>query len=175
MAMKISRQWFAGGIALLLLGMTPTVDYAGQDAPDLILLDSLSELYDGVSFDHAMHVDLAEGCSTCHHHTTGTGAVDERCGRCHTESREETVVACRDCHARDPFSAAALRDQNQAAYHIDKPGLKGAYHLNCLGCHEQLGAPVGCGDCHTRTTAGDAFFHAGIQVPADMTGGKHGH
>ena len=51
--------------------------------------------------------------------------ITERCGRCHTESREETVVACRDCHARDPFSAAALRDQNQAAYHIDKPGLKG--------------------------------------------------
>lgn len=173
--MKTSSQWIAGGFALLLFAMTPVVICTAQDTPDQITLDSLSELYDGVTFDHVMHVDLAEDCSTCHHHTTGTGTTDARCARCHSQSTEQASVACRDCHVTKPFSAVSMRGLDPGAYHIDRPGLKGAYHLNCLGCHEQMGAPVGCNDCHQRNAAGDEFFHAGQYAPTGQIAGKQGH
>lgn len=69
----------------------------------------------------AMHADMANSfaCSTCHHHGTGT-------------------QPCSSCHEA-PFSSQDM----------SKPGLKGAYHERCLGCHEETqGAPTQCNECH---------------------------
>lgn len=132
------------------------------DMPDRVSLDTMAEFFEGVEFDHAMHTELGEDCSACHHHTTGTGTTDDRCVRCHADSADNAVVGCRDCHVADPFSAEHI---NRVAldvyqYHIDKPGLKAAYHWNCLGCHEQMGGPIDCQDCHARNMAGDALYRA---------------
>jgi hypothetical protein len=110
-----------------------------------------------------MHLDVADGCATCHHHTVGTPAEEGNCVTCHKKGNEGTeVVSCRGCHEADPFAPQfmALREKNPQWFHVDKPGLKGAYHQNCLGCHAETGAPTGCQDCHTRNAAGDAFFSA---------------
>lgn len=146
-----------------------------SDAPDEVSIDAIAHYYDAVQFDHAMHVGIAD-CSACHHHTTGTGAANEFCAKCHTEKVDMDVVACRDCHAKDPFSAENIRlNKESFVFHDDKPGLKAAYHLNCLGCHKEMDGPTGCQDCHARNDEGDKFFDAGAYAPEPGAGEGHGH
>lgn len=154
--------------AFFALAMVPAAIVLGMSPPDTIVLDSLSRVYGGVVFDHAMHEDVAD-CAACHHHTTGTPSPDMKCNRCHTHTAETGVVACRDCHAAEPFSAGYLKSKKSDIhrYHTDQLGLKGAYHQSCIGCHQELGAPAGCLDCHTRTEAGDELFHAGAFSPKE--------
>ncbi len=144
-----------------------------EDAPDAVDIDSLAKLYEKVQFDHALHVGVT-GCSSCHHHTAGTGPENENCARCHAKSGEASTVSCSGCHAKDPFDSAYMdaREKDPDLFHIDKPGLKGAYHLKCLGCHKEMGAPTGCTDCHHMTKAGQEFFHTGPFAP---TGSPEGH
>jgi len=144
-----------------------------DDLPDLVSLDTLVKYFDGVEFDHTMHTELGEDCSACHHHATGTGTTDDRCVRCHANSAAVAIVGCRDCHATESFSAEHINlvalDVYQ--YHIDKPGLKAAYHWNCVGCHEQMGGPTACQDCHAKTPAGDALYRADLSgSPQAATG-----
>ena len=145
------------------------------EMPEQVSLDTLAELFDGVAFDHAMHTDLGEDCSACHHHTTGTGTADERCITCHAESDEVVPVSCRGCHVADPFSAEHINRKELAVYqfHADTPGLKAAYHWNCVGCHEEMDGPTDCQDCHARTPEGDAFYRA--DASGASTSGESGH
>ena len=146
-----------------------------EEMPEQVTLDTMAELFDGVEFDHALHTDLGEDCSACHHHTTGTGTTDERCVSCHVDSDEVATVGCRSCHVADPFSAEHinLKALDLYQYHIDMPGLKAAYHWNCVGCHEQMDGPTGCQDCHTRTSEGDSFYHA--DASGSSTSDESGH
>ncbi len=161
-------------LALFVAFYAPTDSRALEedDAPESVEIDSLSDLYEPVEFDHTLHLDVAE-CQECHHHTTGQPPTNENCLRCHANSGESDAISCSDCHAADRFSASDLEARgNSALYHIDKPGLKGAYHLNCVGCHEENGAPTGCQDCHAMTDKGRAFFETDI-VPKKDEQHKH--
>lgn len=163
-------------IALLALAIWPASMSLGMDVPDSVELNSMSKLFNGVVFDHAMHLDVTDDCAVCHHHTTGSPSPNEKCARCHHGTQEMDVVACRDCHAREPFSAEnlAAKRADQYRYHIDQIGLKAAYHQGCLGCHEEMNGPTGCQDCHTRNKTGDEFYDAGEFAPKG--GGTHsGH
>ncbi len=155
----------------------PLAFSAWANGPETVELDSLAQYYGPVTFDHAMHADLAESCADCHHHTTGTEPTNATCARCHTESDEASAIACKDCHSEQPFSAASLKEieNNPQLYHTGKPGLKGAYHQNCLGCHESMGGPTGCQDCHTRNEEGDKLFHAGNYAPEPSATQNSGH
>jgi hypothetical protein len=160
-------------LALLLVatgGLAQAVEM-----PDQVSLDTMAELFDGVEFDHAMHSELGEDCSACHHHTTGTGTLDERCVSCHAESEEVVPVSCRGCHVADPFSAEHINRKALDVYqfHVDTPGLKAAYHWSCVNCHAEMGGPTDCQDCHARTAAGDDFYRADASGPS--TSGKSGH
>jgi len=160
-------------LALLLVatgGLAQAVEM-----PDQVSLDTMAELFDGVEFDHAMHSELGEDCSACHHHTTGTGTLDERCVSCHADSEEVEPVSCRGCHVADPFSAEHINRKALDVYqfHVDTPGLKAAYHWSCVNCHAEMGGPTDCQDCHTRTAAGDDFYRADASGPS--TSGKSGH
>lgn len=150
---------------------------AAPEPPTTIQLKSLTQLYGEVTFDHAMHVSLAEGCASCHHHTTGSAPLNRDCLRCHAGGQVSAQVACGGCHSLTPFSAQYLRekDADVQRYHTDQPGLKAAYHLSCLGCHQEAGGPTGCTDCHARNDAGDALFHAGAYAPASSPKGGAGH
>ncbi|MBE0499932.1 MAG: cytochrome c3 family protein [Desulfuromonadales bacterium] len=146
-------------LTMAIVGMGGFVTAA--DMPEQVSIDRLSDLFEGVEFDHAMHTELGEDCSVCHHHTTGTGTTDERCISCHADSKEVATVGCSDCHVAAPFSSEHINRKSLEIYqfHIDTPGLKGAYHWNCIGCHEKVDGPTECVDCHARTTKGDAFYH----------------
>jgi hypothetical protein len=148
----------------------------GAAEPETMELNSLARLYTPVSFDHSMHVEVVEGdCARCHHHTLGTGKVNGTCGRCHEASGMAQAIACRDCHAAERFGAEYLREmeQEKTRYHLDKPGLKAAYHMNCMGCHREFGGPTGCQDCHALTESGEAFYRTGKHAPAPAAEG-HG-
>lgn len=150
---------------------------SAEDAPETVEIDSLAEMYEPVSFDHSAHVAMVESCSMCHHHTTGSAPENETCGRCHQEDEEASSVACLDCHESKRFSAQYLSEleQNPLLFHVGKPGLKGAYHQNCLGCHEKIDGPTGCQDCHPRTDKGDKLFHSGKYAPDPATSHGGGH
>ncbi|MDX1775007.1 MAG: cytochrome c3 family protein [Desulfobulbales bacterium] len=136
-------------IRCLIMGfmLVSSTQVAAMDGPDFIELETLVNIYDSVAFDHAMHSDVAS-CATCHHHTTGLPAEDESCLRCHKESNEADVVTCAGCHPANQGRAMLVIDAG--LYHMDRTGLKRAYHLNCLGCHTEMDGPRGCDECHAK-------------------------
>ena len=157
---------------VLLLGALGLLAGAGsgfcETGPDSVVLDGLAEFYDPVQFNHTMHVDLAEGkCAKCHHHTTGAAPLEPLCQKCHKGGSDVGVYACRDCHPQKRFEADYLAslDKDRQRHHLDKPGLKGALHRNCLGCHTENGGPTGCQDCHSRNAKGNNLFRTDIVAP----------
>ena len=110
-----------------------------DDFPETVVIDLLVDRYDASTLPHAKIVNaLATGtadsvlanffhdgsatlCSGCHHHTP----IGVR------------PPPCRSCHA-------AAADATS-----DRPGLKVAYHRQCVGCHMEMKVDkVGCTDCH---------------------------
>ncbi|GAB4298967.1 MAG: hypothetical protein Kow0090_14430 [Myxococcota bacterium] len=90
--------------------------------PDISHLSHIEDMYEPVSFGHQMHTEIVENCQKCHHH--------------HTEV--ERVPPCRECHQ---LSGKTL----------NKPGLKGAYHRQCMNCHREIGSgPLDCDGCHRK-------------------------
>jgi hypothetical protein len=113
--------------------VTTTTDASGEkpvklkmeDAPQTFTMKSLENIYQPVIFSHGLHAEMGGDCAACHHHSpAGQTPV---CGECHGE---------------------AFNPEN-----LNMPGLKGAYHLQCLGCHREMGAgPTGCTECHPKKT-----------------------
>ncbi len=100
--------------------------HAQKLGPDVVILDELEGDYLPVPFDHKGHAEMAEmtqGCSACHHYTP--------------EGQEHP--ACKSCHAIEGPQTS-----------IRKPGLKGAYHRQCLGCHRDWIDETDCAICHRR-------------------------
>jgi len=165
------------GVAIVVaaLGAAPHAGLAAG-GPATVELDSLSKLFGSVPFDHAKHTGLAGNCAECHHHTLGEAPVKENCGRCHKANQPAKTVACRQCHPAERFEAGYMASvaANPMLYHNGKPGLKGAYHQKCLGCHQAMGGPTGCEDCHTMTDKGEAFYRTGKYAPAP-TAHQGGH
>lgn len=137
------------------------------DAPETITIDTLANLYEPVVFSHKRHVRLAR-CKDCHHHTTGELNTDPNCIRCHMHPSRSERVACSDCHSPRQFYPEQLSAATAPnIYHIGKPGLKGALHLNCIPCHQEKNAPTGCESCHSLTKAGREFFQLPETEAAD--------
>ena len=135
--------------------------------PEILEMETLKELYEGVVFDHGLHVMITDGCAVCHHHTTGPSTIDSYCAKCHAADGPLDTVSCKSCHSYEGVTAQRLQRQEKTyRYHDDIPDLKGAYHLSCLGCHSEFGAPVGCQDCHARSGQGDKLFRSGPFSPA---------
>jgi hypothetical protein len=119
----------------------PVISLPASDLPDTVVIRTLSGQYPPVTMPHAKilntlrthiknnkiatrfhgHEDVV--CQGCHHH----GATGKR------------PALCENCHG-EPFRESDLRI----------PGLKGAYHRQCLGCHlsMELQAASNCTICH---------------------------
>lgn len=165
----------AAAIALILPFHPGTCQ--GEGIPDQIKIGSLEKYYEPAQFNHKAHIDTLKDCAVCHHHSTGTLTTDPNCARCHSNSTASKTVACKGCHLKDRFSASVVRERtaDKTTFHIDKPGLKGAYHQKCLGCHAKMNAPTGCQDCHERKDDGDALFRSGKYAPVKKASNGHGH
>ena len=174
--MKILGRFLIGMMAWMALSHGLATSGWGMDLPSTLTLNSLSQYYDGVEFDHAMHLDVESDCAVCHHHTTGAAVQNSRCAKCHHGGEMQAKVACRDCHVKEPYSAKNLEVQKGdiQRYHNDQLGLKGAYHQSCLGCHQKMDAPTGCQDCHSRNESGNALSRSGKFAPKTSAAAK-GH
>jgi len=128
-----------------------------DDAPESVTIDYLQELYEEVEFDHTMHTDMF-GCNACHHHTTGDRPTNDSCSRCHANPEPADDVSCSACHEDKQSGTTLSSDSNYNLYHIDKPSLKGALHLQCVGCHQSESGPTACLDCHGFSPAGEKRF-----------------
>lgn len=119
--------------------------------PDVTILDQLEDLYVPVYFTHGKHAQMAAmegGCAVCHHYTPPN----------------MPHPACRECHP-----------ENLTHEDVDQPGLKGAYHRQCLGCHVEWDQSTECEICHQKSAAGglhgDAttFCMEPKHTPVDMS------
>lgn len=125
-----------------------TVLYAWNPTPGIVILDSLSDKYGPVEFDHTKHASISGNCGACHHEHGNSGTLP--CKDCHAvdpatfkNSVSRNFIACRKCH--NTFE----RDTPQM------PGLKTAYHSACFQCHRGMGNvgidPKGCVEmCHAK-------------------------
>ncbi|MBI2425771.1 MAG: hypothetical protein HYV27_23300 [Candidatus Hydrogenedentes bacterium] len=117
-----------------------------QNAPGVMLLDVLSKFYGGVLFNHKIHAEMGAmngGCATCHHY-----------------SPENTTPACRACHEITPNGER-----------LNQPGLRGAYHRQCMACHRDWSGETDCERCHLP--AGAAFPQNIPLESTDIVGMNH--
>jgi hypothetical protein len=98
------------------------------DTPETLTLDILTKQYGPVEFPHGYHAEMAGDCTSCHHH-----------------SAEGSTPACGECHeAITVYHYSGVQGEPSI-------GLKGAYHLQCMGCHQEMeSGPLGCTDCHEK-------------------------
>ncbi|MEK6677468.1 MAG: cytochrome c3 family protein [Planctomycetota bacterium] len=118
--------------------------------PAIVILGELEDRYLPVPFDHQGHAEMAKmtrGCAVCHHLTP--------------EGAEHP--ACKECHELTPVRVD-----------IRKPGLKGAYHRQCLSCHREWDHQTGCDACHVAKT-GRREPNKSVDVPSvdDIVGRMH--
>lgn len=127
-------------------GLAPCPRLSPEKGPEVVLLDQLSNQYVPVVFAHKLHAqmtDMSGGCVLCHHHNPGNG-----------------ILRCRDCHG-----------SSSTPENLQQPGLKGAYHRQCLNCHREWSHQTDCVVCHAKKTAD----FAPIKVPdaTDIMGMLH--
>jgi len=94
--------------------------------PDVIRIDRMARYYSPVPFAHKIHADMSEmngGCANCHHYN----------------QQSDTPAACVECHPSTSGEGT-----------LDQPGLKGAYHRQCLNCHRDWAHENACEYCHTE-------------------------
>lgn len=145
----IPHRYFPAIPLLLVLLCRAAPPIHAAEAPDTIVLDHLSRIYEEVVFDHEMHDGYA-ACVECHHHLTGAPPSNPACTACHKQGTTGSPVGCRDCHpARRTVGQPEDNKRVAIHHHIDIPGLSGAYHLRCVRCHLSITAgPTGCQGCH---------------------------
>ncbi len=104
-----------------------------SDAPRLQMLDSVvvreyGDDYEPVRFMHRKHAGVVQDCAVCHHRQPREEG--DKYGEPMTLARFRELgqlpVSCEQCHGR-PFEPERL----------NTPGLKGAYHLLCINCHQE--------------------------------------
>ena len=105
-----------------------TIYHSAKEGPGTITMngDYLGpDLYNEVIFSHKAHAEMsniAGGCAMCHHNNPP--------GR---------ILPCKSCHEIE-------RQRSD----ITKPDLKGAYHQQCMECHQKWEHTIECKSCHSH-------------------------
>ncbi|MDJ0762109.1 MAG: cytochrome c3 family protein [Myxococcota bacterium] len=115
---------------------------ASDDFPKTVIIDTLANAYKPSTMPHQRIA----------------ARLDEivRASELATVFHAQTEVVCAGCHHHSPLEA---RPRPCKACHgstaepaKDKPGLKAAYHRQCMGCHVEMNIQqaMGCTDCHEK-------------------------
>ncbi len=139
-----------------------------ETAPETVILDELEDAYEPVPFDHLSHAKMAEmwnGCVTCHHRTPQVVEQSDESTTltlllAKTQEDAGEIPACKSCHA-------VLADEGD----IRMPSLKGAYHRQCLNCHQEWMHENACVICHEPKDNGHTV--QGAPSPGDIMGRMH--
>ncbi len=118
-----------------------TQTFASEDIPETVKIKQLSNLYEPVAFPHRKVVNaIADRISD-----------NKLSGSFHAS--EATI--CQGCHHNSPASkkppqCSSCHGASWDASQMSKPGILGAYHQQCMGCHKQMKIekPMGCTECH---------------------------
>ena len=145
------------------------LDYNPEWGPDVVLMDQLTKiegLYEPVPFDHKGHAHMAQiqgGCTLCHHRSpedpetrVAAAAVS---GGTKDQAEASKHPACRTCHD-------VKRTDNRV------PGLKGAYHQQCLNCHREWTGDNNCVICH-KPLNGSTLTQIRTPTPEEILGRMH--
>jgi predicted CXXCH cytochrome family protein len=122
---------------------------ADKQIPDKVVIDVLSDAYEGVNFPHrqifrAIEQRIADNRMADHFH-------------------EQPVTLCMGCHHHSPPSLQPPKCASchgEAFKHMQdgRPGLVGAYHGQCISCHQEMEikepAATDCNKCHKPKAAG---------------------
>lgn len=126
-----------------------TVHHSVEDAPTLLIIDTLQSKYAPSVFTHRLHAQMGEmlgGCESCHHHNP-----------------PGKVRPCIECHK-------PKRDLND----LSRPSLKGAYHQLCINCHRSWDSDWSktsdCYFCHPK--AGESLSQTPEQL-AELAKKRH--
>ena len=125
-------------MAEVRLDLLPTVSDA---FPETVVIEGLVDRYEGSKLPHAKIVaKLDEYVRSSKLAGRFHGDTDTLCSGCHHLSPVGTSPPpCRACHAQESDPTR------------DRPGLKVAYHRQCVGCHQAMDLPKqGCTDCHAE-------------------------
>jgi hypothetical protein len=109
--------------------------------PETVVIEGLVDRYEASTLPHAKIVaKLDEYVRSSKLAGRFHGDTETLCSGCHHFSPVGTrPPPCRACHA---LEAEPTRDH---------PGLKVAYHRQCVGCHIAMDLPKqGCTDCHAE-------------------------
>ena len=105
-----------------------SVYHSPAEGPETVVIEGMSDHYNGVVFSHRNHAKMSEmsgGCTSCHHYNTSG-----------------PVLSCKKCH-----------NSSRSREEISLPDLKAAYHRQCMTCHKQWSSENGCNNqCHIRKT-----------------------
>lgn len=112
-----------------------------EDIPEKVVINKLEKQYQPVEMPHRKIVQslverIGDNELAAFFHE-GPGTL---CQGCHHNSPvSKKPPQCGSCHGQ-PFDDKAP----------NIPGLYGAYHIQCMGCHSEMGIekPVGCTECH---------------------------
>ncbi len=117
------------------------LSFNDRDIPDSVTIGILSEEYEPAVMPHRQIIDkLAEHVEDSKVATYFHGSEDVVCQGCHHHSPLGVLPPlCESCHG-EPFN------ENE----LFRPGLYGAYHRQCLQCHQEMEIePQDCEGCHT--------------------------
>lgn len=120
---------------------------ADDRIPETVTIDGMVDLYGPAAFPHRRIVKRltaqADASRIASHFHDGGLALCQGCH--HNTPASERPPGCAACHGA-AFSAAT----------DDRPGLKGAYHGQCITCHQvmkiQKPAATDCTGCHAKRT-----------------------
>ncbi|MDA3896643.1 MAG: hypothetical protein PF482_10910, partial [Desulfobacteraceae bacterium] len=116
-----------------------------KDIPENVTINIMKDQYEGATFPHrkivqALYAGIQKNKLAVHFHRD----AQTMCTGCHHNSPASVMPPkCASCHG-------ILPEQD------GRPGLKGAYHAQCIGCHQEMGIekPVAtdCISCHKLQT-----------------------
>lgn len=122
------------------------IAHSPEEGPEVAILNQLEDLFEPVVFAHKLHAQMAQmtqGCEVCHHY-----------------SPAGHIPPCRECHG-GPVNPQNLR----------QPGLKGAYHRQCMSCHREWSHGTDCAVCHAKKAPGE--LATSDLDTTDIVGVKH--
>ncbi|MFW5739553.1 MAG: sulfate respiration complex hexadecaheme cytochrome HmcA [Myxococcota bacterium] len=113
--------------AELTLEYMPGGDYGPAKLPHRLIVERLDRIARNDGLAARFHGNVETLCAGCHHHSP-VGMRPPKCASCHAADNEEVR---------------------------DRPGLKAAFHRQCIECHQQMDIKAGCTDCHAEASKED--------------------
>jgi hypothetical protein len=140
------------------------LSFVGDDIPETVTIGGLSDQYQPAEMPHRRIVEklsqlIADSSTASYFH----GHEDVVCQGCHHQSPVgEKPPLCESCHGAHGVAASASSEPL-------KPGLLGAYHRQCLGCHQsmEIEKPSDCFGCHPAKEEGAEMVMSSVDPRRD--------